>query len=440
MRLTAIFHHEPCPLHESQNKSSLCQQKSPGLLLSTEAKAYDAHEQRLVINAGEAEIIQKIFNRYIETNSLKAIFDELNTQGHKTKSFVSKRKKVHQGREFSKNTVYNILKNPVYVGQIKHKEEIYQGKHQAIISQELWDRVQNQMRDKNAKKQRVRTTGNTSLLKGLLFDYEGNAMSPSFSKKKGKIYRYYLSQKALKRGYERCQIKNIPCEEIESIVLRQIKRLLMSPEVLTKTFSQVMKDYPQLKENELRVLLEDFNAVWAELFPAEQRKIIELLINKITVHLDKVEIEFLPFGIIDLAKRLGYKEQLLKTSKEYKPNTIEIPYNFQTKKGYKFMVTPDEFNIDDARPKFDSSMIKAITRGFEWQEMLDKGKFKSITELSEKEGMERTYLSKLLRLRFLSPDIIDAILTGKQPKALCLTNLFNLETSIWNEQKEALGF
>jgi hypothetical protein len=147
----AIFHHEPCPLHESQNKSSLCQQKSPGLLLSTEAKAYDAHEQRLVINAGEAEIIQKIFNRYIETNSLKAIFDELNTQGHKTKSFVSKRKKVHQGREFSKNTVYNILKNPVYVGQIKHKEEIYQGKHQAIISQELWDRVQNQMRDKTQK-------------------------------------------------------------------------------------------------------------------------------------------------------------------------------------------------------------------------------------------------------------------------------------------------
>ncbi|MDX1950285.1 MAG: recombinase family protein, partial [Rickettsiales bacterium] len=399
---------------------------------------YDVKNRKLIINIEEAEIVQKIFNRYLQTSSVITILRELNKAGYTTKSYVSQSNKFHKGKEFSKNTVWKILNNPVYTGKISHKGEIYEGEHQAIIDEKTWNLAQNQAQGKIANKQRTSIkTQNTTLLKGLMFDVEGFAISPTYSKKKGKIYRYYVSQKAVKKGFDKCQIKNIPAEEIESIVLYQVRQILTSTKMMMKVYGNIIKEYPQLSQDEFKNLIENFDGIWDELFPAEQQKILQLLINKITVYTDKVEIEFLPLGIIDFANRVGGGVQISKeTNNIYEPYKLTIPVNFVHGKGQKFLITPSgqEYQAP-SKPAYDNSMIKAICRAFEWQAQINKGKYRTAKEIAEAEGLSRSYVSDVLRLNLLSPEIINAIITGKQPRSLTLLSLMNKFPLSWEEQK-----
>ncbi len=151
---------------------------------------YDAVDRSLVANPAEAELVQHLYLRYLELESVKLLKEELDNRGICSKPS----NRYPSGRPFSRGGLYTLLKNPVYIGKIKHKDKIYPGVHDAILDLELWQQVQSTL-SKNRHHQYLRTSAKTpSLLAGLLYDEQGNQFSPTHTRKKSRRYRYYVNQ------------------------------------------------------------------------------------------------------------------------------------------------------------------------------------------------------------------------------------------------------
>ncbi len=144
-----------------------------------------------------------------------------------------------------------------------------------------------------------------SLLKGLIFGPTGLAMSPSHTRKNGRLYRYYVSQTVLKPGADDCPIGRVPAAEIEKMVIDQIRMLLRSPEMIVQTWRSARKSIKGLTEAEVRTALLEFDQLWSELFPAEQTRIIQLLVERIDVGIGGVDIRLRVDGVTSLVSELA---------------------------------------------------------------------------------------------------------------------------------------
>ena len=129
-------------------------------------------------------------------------------------------------------------------------------------------------------------------------------MSPSHTRKNGRLYRYYVSQTTLKQGAEDCPVGRVPAAEIENIVIGQVRRLLRSPEIIIQTWCAARKSLKGLTESDVRTALLEFDPLWNELFPGEQARIIQLLVDRIEVGTDGVDIKLRIDGITSLVDEL----------------------------------------------------------------------------------------------------------------------------------------
>jgi hypothetical protein len=197
-----------------------------------------------------------------------------------------------------------MLNNPVYIGVAVHKGVSYPGEHVGIIDRKVWDKVQTRFQE-NPRKRAVATRAQTpSLLKGIIFGPTGVAMSPTHTRKNGRLYRYYLSQTVLKQGSDDCPVARVPAAEIEKIVIDQVRLLLLSPEIIVQTWRSARKSIKGLTESEVRNALRAFDPLWNELFPAEQARIVQLLVERVDVRTDRVDIKLRIAGVSSLIGEL----------------------------------------------------------------------------------------------------------------------------------------
>jgi site-specific DNA recombinase len=185
-----------------------------------------------------------------------------------------------------------------------HKGTSYPGEHQAIIDRKLWDQAHAILKQSPRKRAAGTRAQTPALLKGLLFGPDGAAMSPTHTRKKGRLYRYYISQSVMKRGAEACPIKQVPAAEIERIVINQIRSLLQTPEIIVQTWRAARKVDKDLAESHVRVALLEFEPLWNELFPAEQARIIELLVERVDIQPDGLDLRLRVEGLTSLCGEL----------------------------------------------------------------------------------------------------------------------------------------
>jgi hypothetical protein len=198
-----------------------------------------------------------------------------------------------------------MLSNRAYIGEAVHKGESYPGEHQPIIDRETWDRV-HAILTESPRKRAARTRADTpALLKGLLYGPDGAAFSPTHTRKGGRLYRYYVSQTVLKHGAGSCPIGRVPAGEIEAAVIDQLRVLLRSPEIVLSTWKAARKQVPRLTETEVREALNSFDPLWDELFPAEQARIVRLLVKKVDVGIDEMQVHLCTEGLTHLVGELG---------------------------------------------------------------------------------------------------------------------------------------
>src|SRR5271169_4103883 len=157
---------------------------------------YDLQERKLIVNPKEAQLVCDLYRLYLELGCVSKLKNHLDREGIKSKVRVSAAGNRSGGSSYSRGALYQILKNRIYRGQIVHRDQVYAGEHEAIVPQELWDRVQAQLRNDNqGRRTGIRATS-PSLLVGLLQDANGDSFTPSHTVRNGRRYRYYVCQSA----------------------------------------------------------------------------------------------------------------------------------------------------------------------------------------------------------------------------------------------------
>jgi site-specific DNA recombinase len=252
---------------------------------------YEVINKKLVIVPDGAEIIRRIFQRFIEVQSPKQIAHELNSEGIKTR----------QGKDWIKPQIYRILNNYTYIGQVNYKGHICEGEQEGIIEMDIWNRVQEILKAnapmKNSDRGRMETL---APLKGILrCGHCGCAMIPTYTKKKHKKYFYYVCDKDAKRAIKTCPVNRMAAGEIEGLALEQIALVLKS-----KSFYSQVSEVLEVEAEAVLDLFTPITEVWEEMNHGERHRLANLLLGSAVIFDDRLELELKVSGLENIFEEL----------------------------------------------------------------------------------------------------------------------------------------
>jgi DNA invertase Pin-like site-specific DNA recombinase len=208
---------------------------------------YDVRDRKLVVNEKEAELVRLMFTRFLRVGSATKLAHELRRAGHTTKSWTTQNGKHRRGKPIDKGAIYKILNNRVYLGEAVHKGMPYPGEHEAIIDQGTWDKVHAILAENTVARANGTRAQMPALLRGLIFAPGGHAMTPSHSRKAGKLYRYYVATDAIRQGYAECRVRSVPAAEVEEAVVAQVRHLLQMPEIVARTWAAGKNEVAEMR-------------------------------------------------------------------------------------------------------------------------------------------------------------------------------------------------
>ena len=197
----------------------------------------DREKHKLIVNEQEAKLVQKIYNIYLDTNSILNTTLLLNEQGYTGKKYVAKTGRSFGGGKFDKNTVHRLLMSPLYMGKVKYHGVLYNGEHEGIVSPELFEKVQERIKYNRVNRKIRKNAQCAGLLSQLLRCKACDCpMIHTYStKNKVKKYRYYVCLKAQKLGYATCPTRSVNATEIEDIVIKHLPQISIKNNALLET-------------------------------------------------------------------------------------------------------------------------------------------------------------------------------------------------------------
>lgn len=114
--------------------------------------------------------------------------------------------------------------------------------------------------------------------------------------------------------------------------------------------------------------------------------------------------------------------------------TVKVPFVVRKRGGRKLVLAPDGTAIDPSRPRIDNAMVKALARAFRWRKLLETRVYGTVAELAAAEKINESYVGRVLRLTLLAPEIVEAILAGRQPEGVTLAGLMESVPAVWDQQ------
>jgi len=400
---------------------------------------YAVRERKLVVVEREAETVRHIFRRYAALGSVRLLKAELEADGIASKTWTSASGRSWGGQPIGRGALYLILQNRLYRGEIVHKDQTYPGEHSAIIDAALWDAAQARLAENAVERSAGTRVKNPSLLTGLLFDSEGQRMTPTHAVKKGRRYRYYVSRPLIigARGETAAGLR-IPAAEIEQIVINRIRRLLSEPASLFEV-PQVQAGEPLLQQSRIARAAE-LAGQWAAMSPLRIRVILLALVQRVDVGPDEMIIHLRPRR---LAAFLDDRFTVANADPIDDEPTLPLSHPVRLRRaGKEVRMVIERTDPFAPLPKPDRALIRLIVRAHRFHDMLVEQKGGKFGDLAKAERLNRSYFSQLLRLAYLAPDITTAILNGHQPAGLTATKLIertDLPMS-WHQQRRTLGF
>ena len=388
---------------------------------------YDLHERRLVVNRAEAETVQGIFRRYLKLGCVRRLQGDLARRGIVSKVRISRNGKRSGGKAFSRGALYALLSNPVYIGEVRHKHERYPGQHEALMDRKLWERVHERLRNQAVRRggQRLSQTPRSALA-GKLFDEGGGPLYVQGTAKGARHYRYYVSR-GLVRGSKEHRERGwrIPAPELEGVVRTVAEQLLTDRAALAEAAEAAAIDTSRLPSI--------FTAAqgWSDHLRAatDAASALEQLIDRVDLTPDGLRVSLtvpLPGG--DEGTAASSKGLVLM---RFAPLRLR-------RRGIEMRLVLD----DTAVPlRVDRTLLKTVARAYRWADDLLTGRAQSVGEIARREGVSDRYVWRLMRLGFLAPSIVEAIVEGRQPAELtasALSQRLDLP-ALWQTQEEALG-
>jgi site-specific DNA recombinase len=324
-----------------------------------------------------------------------------------------------------------ILQNRLYRGEVEHKGNVYSGQHEAIVDADLWIIV----KEKLAANRKARSLSSgaeaPSLLSGLLFDSDGNRMTPTHANKRGRRYRYYISASLLDRAKPGPNPMRVPASEIDGLVLDRLHALIASRREIADALAQLT-----LKARELDIVLaraDELSHRWLMIPPEELRALTRNIITRVALSVDRIDVAI---GVVQLAHALG--SPIGFGDEAWPTIVVSIAAELRRAGQGKRMVIGEPYQATT-----DSSLVDVLQEAFAAKQKLIADTSETLNEITTRTTKSKGRLTALMRLSYLAPDIINDFLAGRQPPELSPKRLLRTSQNLpleWSAQRAFLRF
>src|SRR5579872_492514 len=409
---------------------------------------YDVKERKLIVNPEEAKFVRRLFNLYLELGSVSQVKLRLDKEKIRTKIRVSALGNRSGGTTYSRGGLYKLLENKLYLGEISHRGQCHQGEHEAIVPRDLWEKVQKQLQSDNQGGRNGLRTNLPSLLVGLVQDSNGRRFTPSHTVKNGKRYRYYVCQRTNDAPHKSQKALRIAAQELEKLVCLRLQSFLKSPGDLLDALS--LASETSVRPQEILETALELSEHCVSL-RAEERSFVRKVIQRVVVHSNKIIVRvsrkrlstaltgsFAPFDAEILKED---SSNPMNNDREPQNDAIRLEIDAQvTRCGMemRLVVAPKHAELTDRQAI--NSLIKAVARGHQLAEWVRAGEVSDQRSIARRLGVTERYAARVLECGYLAPDIVEAILDGRQPANLSFDKLTRRLPIDWNSQRRILGF
>ena len=465
----------------------------------------DPYTKKLIVDPDEAKTVRLIFEKYVALESIQATVSEINRLGLRTREWVSvSTGKKHAAKPWNSTSIHRILTSPIYAGYVSHYDTNYEGEHEAIIPRPEWEKVQQMLEARSPLPRGQQRQRHFHPFDGHVICGHCNcALTPTYTKKQGRKYCYYICSRLNKDADHDCPVKRVPAGDLEHAVVSMLSGLFQAPSILRETLKAVRHKeellrkncerdvellQSQLDEMKKQALKEDFNfeevkkaadllaeakrkrnllrepvsedeviaalgdaaGLWEFMFPGARHELLQLIVGDIVVYPDRISFVLKVDGLKDLASEMavsgyfneahGDSAKLPETEQEILDDgSVRITMKMESKHidGHRRVVIP----APGADRLKQTSLLRAINNARLWMDKLINGEATNVTDLSKQLGLKGGYVTRILSLNSLAPDIVEAILAGIEPDGLSIAKL--TEQPIpedWNEQRRLYGF
>lgn len=389
---------------------------------------YQVKDRKLVVDAEEAQTVRWLFRRYLDVRSLT----ELSKEARANKLYRSEERKP-TAVPFSRGKLHHLLSNPVYVGKVRHKDVVYDGEQEPIISHELFTEVQTLLTAQAPKRRSSTNNPERHLLGGLLKDERDQPFLLAHAANHGRRYRYYLSRPSSNPQTSRSSADQhrLPSDAIEAIVDEQMNNLLANKSRLSKWCETlgVTTGLPETIKAADGLAERYSNSVDDD----ERRQILRSVFHRIVFTAEMITFDIDVAGLLTLLGVTVDDEQ-----RHGAVTSISLPIRIK-RRGVESKIILPGSTVDRANK--DPMLIGLMAKAHLYLEALTDGSGAAHTEIANRLGANGPDISRIVPMAFLSPRITEAILMGQQPVDLTiakLTRILELPVS-WKEQHELLG-
>ncbi|RWN26106.1 MAG: recombinase family protein [Mesorhizobium sp.] len=392
---------------------------------------YRVDNRKLVIDETEAQTVRRLFARYLTLKSVRDLVDEAASEGLSTRSRQRKDGSVAVTMPFGRGNLYHLLSNPIYIGKIRHKEQVYDGEHEPIIKSATFDEAQALLASQAPRRRSESNVTQAHLLTGLLFDEAAEKLRSVHANKQGVRYRYYVSKQFVDERRKGSEGWRLPAPALESVVEHRLNRILSDQAQLSDWIRQwAGADEIQSamrRANEMR-------SCWASGTAIAKRSLLQKFIRKITLKPGSliIELDRRPLSELLLDRKLPPNDGAHTTS-------IECPIGVK-RRGVETRIVLTDGSNSNRGP--DAALIDLLRRAHLYLNQLTDGSSRSLTDIAMLNGTDISEVSRLLPFAFLAPKIVANIVAGDLPVELTAHRLSRLSDLplAWADQASLLGF
>jgi site-specific DNA recombinase len=363
---------------------------------------YQMKDGKIAIVEDEAERVRLIYRRYLDLGGVNALVRDLKTKGLRTKSRPLATGAIRGGVSFGRGSLFYLLRNRFYIGEVTYKTEILPGEQPAIMDRALFDAVQQKLSEQWSHRNHAKTKSD-HLLTGLLFDDAGHRMVPTHATKDGIRYRYYVSLPHLKGESKTASVgsvSRVSAAEIEGIVVKSLnEHLIIRKEKPASSIAQ----------------------------PVDHKTMLDH-VTRIDVHEDRITVQL-------------RSDDADETSDSSDDHLLSIPWQKPPSKRARQILLPHGLTRREVRPERTerrARLVNAIARGRRWLDEIVSGSITDIEQIAARERCSVRQVNMTVSLAFLAPDLVRAAVEGRLPRGIGVERLRDAPAE-WSRQFEALG-
>jgi site-specific DNA recombinase len=363
---------------------------------------YKVANRKLLIEESDAVTVRRVFREFLRLGSVMRLEEWLRANDIRTR----------RGKYFFRGPLYTMLRNPLYLGLIRHKTEIYPGEHSGIVDRVIWDKAQSLLDQNTRGQRRKERSTQPSLFTGIIFDAGDNRYSPTHSSKNGCRYRYYTSRAFIHKTERPDSPARIPAPGLEKAVTERILSFLNAPSELLAVVKDSLLDEENAPTSGFYAAIVERAAEmvksWKPRPTPDRDHFLKAVIDRIVVQAEHIEIRLSLAAILHELLGSDPAGQGVQAAAKFLPNASVIcPFkHIESGRALRLVIANDRVSNDRSR----QLILRAIALARYWYQRIADGEAECLNDIIRRDGIDASHAKKIFPLAFLSPSCTQSIL------------------------------